>query len=126
MRLCAVRQSGFDIWAALTEPATPSPRTSILHNFNSACGRGKFSLSLPNSAIRLGDMKLLVQCFNKTLLAPNPGSFVELYDIRHDPYETADVSKAQPAVTKKLLAALAEYVRSADQVPPTLKPTLHT
>lgn len=81
---------------------------------------------MPNSAIQLGGMKLLVECFNKTLLAPNPNSFVELYDIERDPYETADLSKKKPAVTKRLLAALAEYVRSADQVPPTLKPTLHT
>ena len=115
---------GYDIWRALIDPATPSPRTEILHNFNAACGRGKFSLAMPNSAIRVGDHKLLVQCFNKTTLAPNPGSTVEVYNIKSDPFETTDLSVTQPVVTKQLLAALAGYARSADQVPASLKPTL--
>lgn len=117
---------GYDIWDALVDPATPSPRREILHNFNAACDRGKFSLAMPNSAIRLGDYKFLVQCFNKTTLAPNLGSTVEVYNIAEDPLETMDLSATHPALTKQLLAALAGYARSPDQVPPSLKPTLTT
>ena len=47
---------GVDLWAALRDPALPSPRTEILHNLNQACGRGKMNGGAsPSSALRLGD-----------------------------------------------------------------------
>lgn len=60
---------GFDIWAAIANPATPSPRTEILHNINPACGKGYVN---PNAGLRVGDFKLLVECFNTTTLLPEP------------------------------------------------------
>ena len=59
---------GHDIWAAITVVATPSPRQEILHNINPACGMGFVN---PNAGIRVGDFKLLVDCFNTSTLAPS-------------------------------------------------------
>jgi hypothetical protein len=59
---------GFDIWRSIIDPTTPSPRTEILHNINPACGKGYVN---PNAGLRVGDWKLLVDCFNTTTLAPS-------------------------------------------------------
>lgn len=107
---------GHDVWAALTTDA-PSPRTELLHNFNPACGEGYVN---PDAGIRVGDWKLLVGCFNITTLTPNDGTKVELYNVTADPYETTDHSAEQPAIVKRLMARLAFYASSTDQVPPTL------
>ena len=48
----------------------------LLHNLNPACHRGYVK---PNAAIRIGDWKLLVDCFNYTLMAPT--GQVSLYNI---------------------------------------------
>ena len=66
---------GFDIWDAVTTSAA-SPRQELLHNLNPACHRGYVK---PNAAIRIGDWKLLVDCFNYTLMAPT--GQVSLYNI---------------------------------------------
>ena len=85
---------GHDIWQAISDPATPSPRTEILHNINPACGQGYVN---PNFSIRVGGYKLLVECFNTTTLTPSTKAFpckygancsgLQLYHIATDPLE---------------------------------------
>ena len=43
-------------------------------------------------------MKLLVDCFNYTLMAPT--GLVQLYNITADPTEVHDLAKAQPSVVE--------------------------
>eukprot|EP01052_Picozoa_sp_SAG31_P037851 SAG31_NODE_4955_length_2836_cov_1.640482_2_plen_239_part_00 len=133
---------GFDIWMALTNDAVQSPRTEILHNINPACGKGYVN---PNAGLRMGDWKLLVDCFNVTTLQPScpgyntspggipsncPGegkckyglncSGIMLYDIRNDPLELDDVATSNPSKVREMLKRMAEYGSSPDQVPPTI------
>ena len=115
---------GVDIWPSLTSPdaAVPSERNEVLVNINPACGKGFVN---PNAGLRVGDWKILVDCFNTTTLAPNPQApggpnAVELYNIAADPYETDNLAPTEPAKVQELLARLAVYANSTDQVPPTL------
>jgi hypothetical protein len=62
-------------WAAITTDAE-GPRTELLHNINPACGLGYVN---PNAALRVGDWKILVDCFNTTTLQPSDPTKVELY-----------------------------------------------
>ena len=71
---------------------------------------------------KMGDWKLLVDCFNATTLVPNDATKVELYNIARDPYEYVDQAAAQPAIVKQMVARMAYYAASSDQVPPTLFP----
>ena len=118
---CAENQplDGHNIWPSIVEATTPSPRDEILLNLNPACDMGFVT---PNAGIRRGRWKLLVGCFNTTLLAPSPSSAVELYDLDADPYETTDRAQDEPDVVKHLLQRLAVFGMSTDQVPPTLFP----
>ena len=104
-----------NVWASIIDAATPSPRDEILLNINPACGLGYVN---PNAGIRVGDYKLLVDCFNTTTLAPS--GKVELYNIAADEYEKTDLAAAQPATVAELMQRLKVYAQSADQVPPTL------
>lgn len=109
---------GINIWPAITGgPGSPSPRTEVLHTLNAACHMGYVS---PNAALRVGEMKLLVDCFNYTTMRPT--GLVELYNITSDPYEYTNLAPAHPAVVAGLVAKLAAYAASPDQVPPTLFP----
>jgi hypothetical protein len=85
------RLDGYDIWKAIADVDTPSPRTEILHNINPACGKGYVN---PNAGLRVGDYKLLVDCFNITTLQPTGSgsckyglncSGIMLYNIHLDP-----------------------------------------
>ena len=106
---------GLNIWASIADAATPSPRDEILLNINPACGLGYVN---PNSGIRVGDYKLLVDCFNTTTLTPS--GKIELYNIAADEYEKTDLAGAQPAKVAELMKRLKVYAASTDQVPPTL------
>ena len=74
----------------------------------------------PNAALRVGEMKLLVDCFNYTTMAPT--GLIELYNITADPYEYTNLAPAQPGTVELLVAKLKVYAQSKDQVPPTLFP----
>jgi arylsulfatase A-like enzyme len=112
---------GVDIWPSLTTTAA-AERKELLLNLNPACGEGYVT---PNAGVRLGDWKLLVECFNTTTLLPTTSGTkakhaVELYNIAMDPLETTNVAPARPEKVDELMARLAAYANSTDQVPPTL------
>ena len=111
---------GLDIWTAITGgPAAPSPRTELLHNLNAACHLGYV---FPNAALRVGEMKLLVDCFNYTLMAPT--GLIELYNLTADPYEFVNLApvKKHAVTVATMMAKLKAYAAEADQVAPTLFP----
>ena len=58
------------------EPSQASPRTELLHNINGACHKGYVH---PNAAVRVGEMKLLVDCFDYATMRPS--GLVELYGV---------------------------------------------
>jgi hypothetical protein len=89
----------------------------------------------PNAGIRVGDYKLLVDCFNTSTLAPSHQNFpcyygincsgangdgIMLYNIAKDPEEKTDLAVEQPARVRQLLERMATYAKSPDQVPPTV------
>ena len=121
---------GHNIWQTLLDPSLPSPRTEILHNLNQACGRGKMAgTATPSSALRLGDYKLLVGCFNITTMQPETQPLkqcpaLQLYNIADDPFETTNLVDSHPRQLKQLMDRLVEFASSGDQYPPTLKPPL--
>ena len=106
---------GINIWESLINLEKASPRTEILHNINPACGFGYVN---PNAGVRVGDYKLLVECFNTSTL--NATGKIELYNVISDPYEKTDVSGTNPEKVASLLLRLKDYASSADQVPPTI------
>ena len=74
----------------------------------------------PSFGLRVGDWKLLLGCFNTSTLQPQHGTPIELYNIAADPLELSEASAANPAVVTRLMARLAGYAASKDQVPPTV------
>jgi hypothetical protein len=92
----------------------PSERAEILLNINPACGKGYVN---PNAGLRVGEWKLLVDCFNTTTLAPTNDK-VELYNVGTDPFETTDLAATHPKVVQELMVRLSVYAQSADQAPP--------
>jgi arylsulfatase A-like enzyme len=103
---------GFDIWLTLTE-GKPSPHDVILLNTTPSTG-----------AVRAGDWKLVVM--NGTDdpdggPAKNPEkSSVELFNLKDDPFEKANLADKNPEKVKELREKLAGFAKQA--VPPKAKP----
>ena len=95
---------------------------------------GEFGIALyQGMAIRMGDMKLLVDSPNSTWFnppemggdptatTPNEVIPLALYNITADPTEHVDLSEKLPDVVKKMQERLEEYKKS--MVPPRNKPS---
>ncbi len=109
---------GFNIWPSIIGgPDVKSPRTEVLHTLNAACGMGFVH---PNAALRVGDMKLLVDCFNYTIMQAT--GLVELYNVTADPFEYTNLAPDRPVTVAQLISKLRKYAASPDQVPPVLFP----
>jgi arylsulfatase A-like enzyme len=103
---------GLDIGPTLTE-GKPSPHDAILLN------------TTPNTgAVRAGDWKLVVTSGTDDpdggpAKAPEKGS-VELFNLKDDPFEKANLADKNPEKVKELREKLAEFAKQA--VPPKAKP----
>ena len=103
---------GLDIWPTLAD-GKPTPHDAILLN------------AAPNSgALRAGDWKLVVRNGNDDPdggpAAKNGKESVELFNLKDDPYEHANLAGQNPEQVKELRAALTGFTRQA--VPPKAKP----
>ena len=116
---------GFDVFGALTDPATPSPRKEMLYNVSPLCHSGQ--AQSPKAGLRIGDFKLLAWCFTvagingSTVTGPamapssrsvDPGFYTNdglvLYDLKADPTESTNIraDPAHAATVKQLLARM--------------------
>ena len=79
---------------------------------------GDFSTECPapKAAIRRGDLKLLVECYNSSIHKFT--GRLELYNVTADPSEQRDLSKAMPQEMAQLSGRLLRYASQAAQVPP--------
>jgi hypothetical protein len=120
-------QDGFDMMPAILAPHQEGvdKRTEVLYTLNGACGKGFVN---PNSALRMGEMKLLVDCFNLTTKAPWPvNSSIWLHNLTADPFEEHNLMEEPltpeaALALKSLMGRLAEFAADPDQYPPTLFP----
>lgn len=118
LKLCGAKTEqplsvdGLDIWPTLTQDK-PSPHEAILLNVT------------PNEgAVRLGKWKLMVKHGGDD---PDGGPVgtqgkesVELFNLKDDPYERANVADQHPERVKELQSVLAKFARQA--APPKAKP----
>ncbi|CAH3182779.1 unnamed protein product [Porites lobata] len=102
---------GYNIWSAISEGAA-SERTEILHYIDG-----------DTAAIRVGDMKLLLNVTNKDWYKPpelssearktkkrSGGTIrVALYNITADPYESQDLKSTYPALVRTLRRRVTYY-----------------
>jgi len=133
---------GLDVWNALIEPKTPSPRTEMLYNVNLLCHSGQ--AGAPKAAIRIGSFKLLAWCFSvqgvgggtSTGPVPAPNSTAEvdpefskgrglvLYNLDEDPTESINLANDPPhqatveKLLKRLTALAVESVEPQQWTPP--------
>lgn len=107
---------GWDIWGALEEGGSSSPRTEIPVNI-AACGpdaNGTRSIITgPQAAVIVGQLKLLVPCFWRS---ERSLTGAKLYNLSADLAEEHDLAGAMPDAVKKLGARLAYW--EAQSVPP--------
>ncbi|KAL9988759.1 hypothetical protein ACROYT_G003242 [Oculina patagonica] len=129
---------GHDVWDTISL-GKPSPRTEILLNIDRQPGPvppGPVVLySYTGMALRMGDMKLLMNVPNVTWFKPPeiggkpeeipldvplklPHEEVEkidvaLYNISTDPEERVDLSKTLPDIVKKMQMRLKDYMKSS-------------
>ena len=108
----ALPVDGLDIWPTLTE-GKRSPHDAIL--LNTTPGGG---------AVRAGDWKLVVsrgrEDPDEPSLAIDGKPFVELFNLRDDPFEKTNLADREPRKKQELQEVLAGFAGQA--VPPRSKP----
>lgn len=118
LKLCGAKAEqrlpvdGLDIWPTLTE-GKPSPHEAIL--LNTTPGGG---------AVRAGEWKLVVRRGSDDpddgQAAPTEKDIVELFNLKDDPYEKANLADQNPQKVKELKNTLARFAQQA--VPPKARP----
>eukprot|EP00966_Prymnesium_polylepis_P066446 1542576-Prymnesium_polylepis.2 len=142
------------MWACLGGDSTRCGRREVLLNFNTVCDDGgggwprpyATECPAPKAALRVGDLKLLAECYAPT---PAPGGararcdtrrgrvglrcethrgaspprgdshcLLELYNLTADPSESANLAAALPDAVASLRARLLAYGAQATQIPP--------
>lgn len=110
---------GQNLWPCLTDK-TKCPRDEVVININTVCDTDPSSFATecpaPKAAIRIGDLKLLVECFDTTSL--DFTGRVMLYNITADPSEQHDLSTVLPTNLDELKSRLAFFAKQAATVSP--------
>jgi arylsulfatase A-like enzyme len=118
LKLCGAKAEqrlpvdGLDVWPTLTQ-GRPSPHDSILIN------------TTPNAgAVRAGDWKLIIKKGTDdpdgALVKKDGKESVELFNLKDDPFEKANLADKIPEKVKELKSTLAGFARQA--VPPKARP----
>lgn len=111
---------GVDLWACLGGDAARCRRDEVLLNFNTVCDSGAVPGSYatecpaPKAAVRVGDLKLLAECYSAGRLTGK----LELYNVTSDPSERTNLADALPHDVAALSARLLAYGEQAAQIPP--------
>ncbi|XP_072023683.1 arylsulfatase B-like [Amphiura filiformis] len=127
---------GFNLWETIRDKK-PSARTEILHNIDPMITTNEITAEFrhneefftpnTNAAIRVGDWKLITHESKKgdwrvppelesTLRKPaanNTYQLIWLFNIKTDPSETNDLSKAHPEKVQELLQRLQHYNKTS-------------
>lgn len=133
---------GKNVWEAITDAATPSPRTEMLYNVNPLCDAGQ--AGAPRAALRVGSFKLLAWCFTVAGIgganATGPhaaaagdksadpefkkGNGLVLYDLDADPAETTNLAHdaQHKATVASMLARLTELAAQSVEPQQWVKP----
>ena len=97
---------GVDIWPALLQGGTASPRAEVPIEIG-ACGPDAKKESTivdgPQAAMIVGELKVIVDCWWRS---SKNASSAQLYNLTADAAETKDLAQARPDDVKRLLARL--------------------
>ena len=116
---------GVSIWDCLMG-AGPCGRDEVVLDINISCDYQTTNPSIknpkyrtgcpaPKAAMRVGDMKILAECFDTKSLSFKGKMF--LYNVTADPGETQDLALAQPQILQKLSSKLLAYGKDAALIP---------
>lgn len=114
---------GHNLWQCILGETDKCTRDEVLINFNTVCdtsgsGPGSYNTECPapKAAIRVGDLKLLAECYDVS-----SSSFVGkmfLYNVSADPSESADLSADRLEQKQELSERLLYYGKQAALIPP--------
>ena len=114
---------GHDMWGCIQGDTSLCSRKDVVLNINTVCddpGAGstdfKTECPAPKAAMRVGDLKVLAECFDSASLSFK--GRMSLYNITADRSEAHDLASQQPAALKELSARLLSYAKEASMVPP--------
>ena len=115
-----LRLDSHDMWDCLWQGnLTACTRENIILNINTVCDLDdtdyETECPAPKAAIRVGDLKLLVECFNST---NGPFGRKILYNITSDPTESNDLSDVLTDDVENLLDQLIVLGSEALIIPP--------
>ncbi len=113
---------GVNQWPCITGQHDKCTRNEVVLNINTVCdpagSTGEFNTECPapKAAMRVGDIKLLAECFDTTTLSFK-GKLL-LYNVSADPSELQDLAAAMPDVVESLSVKLLAYGKEAAMIPP--------
>merc|ERR1712166_46309 len=114
---------GVDQWDCILGKSGSCTRNEVVLNFNTVCdvagstgGDYKTECPAPKAALRVGDMKILAECYDTASSSLTGGKW--LYNLTADPSESNNLSHAMPTELSVLEAKLLEYGAQAALIPP--------
>ena len=132
---------GHDLWKCLLGDKSACTRTEVVANLNTVCdgttdeegeeeggeedGKDvvdraprpfRTECPAPKAALRVGDLKLLVECYNAT--SHTFTGTIQLYNLSADVSEMHDLSQSRPSDVATLSARLLSYAKDAAMIPP--------
>jgi len=114
---------GINLWPCILGDTSQCHRNEVVINLNTVCDTPdapssdfKTECPAPKAAIRIGDMKLLAECFDAASASLTGRVF--LFNVTADPSESVDLSTAQPNTVKALGERLVFHGKEAAAIPP--------
>ena len=109
-----------DQWQCILGTSSACARDDVILNINTVCdgpgGDFRTECPAPKAAIRVGELKLLAECYDPHAHAWT--GTVQLFNLSADESEQRDISAILPADLHRLSAQLLPRAAEAAQVPP--------